>query len=68
MTHLDDYQLDLLERAGKKTGINYWEKINWFNKSQELDGYIDGEDCLDIIADLMCEIERLEEKVEEKEQ
>ena len=67
MTHLDDWQLDLLERAGKKTGINYWEKVNWFNRSQELDGFIDDEELFDIIADLVCEIGRLEEKLEDKE-
>lgn len=66
MMHLDDYELDLLERAGKKTGTDYWSKVNWFNKSQELDGWIASEDLMEIIADLMCEIGSLEEKLEDK--
>lgn len=65
--YLNDYELDLLERAGKKTCTNYWEKVTW-RSAEELDGFITSDDLMEIVADLVCEIDRLEEKIEDMKQ
>lgn len=64
---LDQADLEILEKAGKKTMTNYWENVKWFNP-KELDGYIDGDELIGIIEDLICEIDHLEEKAEDREQ
>ena len=68
MIHIHECDLDILEKAQKITCTNYLEEVNWFNKSQELDGFIDPDVLISAIEDLICEVGRLEEKIEDREQ
>ena len=61
---LEEYDISLLESAGKKTSTNYLEKITWVTEEK---GFIMDDILMDIVSDLVCEIDRLEEKIEDRE-
>ena len=59
----DNY--DVFEKVSKRLMESY--EINWF-KTEEIKGYIEPKEMLSMIEDLLCEIDRLEEKAEKREQ
>ena len=63
---IDESNYEILERAGKITMSNYLEAVNWTD-AENIKGFIDPDELLNIIEDLMCEIHRLEEKIEDRE-
>lgn len=64
---IDESNYEILEKAGKITMSNYLEEVNWTD-AENVKGFIDSDELLDIIEDLICEIHRLEEKIEDREQ
>ena len=64
---VDESNYEILEKAGKITWSNYLEAVNWTD-AENIKGFIDPDELLDIIEDLICEIGRLEEKIEDREQ
>jgi cell division septum initiation protein DivIVA len=59
---IDKNNYDVFEKASKITMTR--TGIRWFDK-ENIDGYIDQEDVISTIEDLICEVERLEEKIED---
>ena len=62
---VDESNFETLDKASKITGTDY--EIKWFD-AKDIDGYIDGDTMLCIIEDLMYEIDRLQEEIEDMEQ
>ena len=62
---VNESNYDIFERVRKITLTNY--EIKWFN-AEEIDGYIDPEGMLAMIEDLVCEVDRLKEEAEDREQ
>ena len=62
---VDESNYETLEKASKMTGTDY--EIKWFD-AENIDGYIDGETMLCMIEDLIYEIDRLQEEIEDIEQ
>lgn len=56
----DNYEI--FEKVSKMTMTNY--EINWWD-AENIKGYIDPDTMLYMIEDLICEVERLEEKIED---
>ena len=62
---IDENNFDILDKASNITGTDY--NIRWFD-AENISGYIDDDDLVSMIEDLVCEIDRLEEKTEDMEQ
>lgn len=62
---VDKNNYPILKRASKITITDY--EIKWFNE-ENIDGYIDTESLVYMIEDLICEIDHLQEKIEDIEQ
>lgn len=62
---VDESNYSTLERASEITLTDY--DIKWFN-AENIDGYIDTETLTNIIEDLINEVDRLQEKIEDIEQ
>lgn len=62
---VDETNFETFEKVRKITLTDY--EIKWFN-AEEIDGYIDPDGMLAMIEDLLCEIDRLKEETEEREQ
>lgn len=56
---------DILEKASNITLTNY--DIKWFD-AENISGYIKEENLIDIIEDLILEVNRLEEEIEDIEE
>lgn len=56
---------DILEKASNITLTNY--DIKWFD-AENISGYIKEENLIDIIEDLIIEVNRLEEEIEDIEE
>lgn len=56
----DNYEI--FEKVSKMTMTNY--EINWWD-AENIKGYIDPDTMLYMIEDLICEVERLEERIED---
>ena len=61
---VDESIFDVIEKAEKITLIRYTAKILW-RDHENLDGYIYQDNLIEIIEDLICEVESLEELVGE---
>lgn len=61
---VDESIFDVIEKAEKITLTRYTDKILWRNH-ENLDGYIYQDNLIEIIEDLICEVESLEELVGE---
>ena len=59
---VDVSNFETLKRASEITLTDY--NIRWFD-AENIEGYIDGEDLLSIIDDLIYEVDRLEEQIED---
>lgn len=62
---VNEENYDMLQKVSKKTMTDYG--IKWFN-AENIEGYIEPDAMYSMIEDLFCEIERLEEKIENIEQ
>lgn len=62
---IDESNYEILEKASKMTGTDY--EIRWFD-AENIDGYIEIETLINIIEDLICEVDRLQEEIEDIEQ
>lgn len=62
---VNESNFDILERASKMTATEY--EIKWFD-AENISGYISTDNLLSIIEDLMCEVDRLQEELEDMEQ
>ena len=62
---VNESNFETLERASKMTSTDY--EIKWFD-AENIDGYIDTENLMSIIEDLICEVDRLQEEIEDMEQ
>lgn len=62
---VDESNFSILEKASKITSTDY--EIKWFD-AENIDGYIDVETLIYIIEDLICEVDRLQEELEDMEQ
>lgn len=59
---IDESNYKILDRVLHLTGTNY--NIKWFD-AENVNGYIDGDDLIEMIEDLIGEIDRLEEEKED---
>ncbi len=59
---VDESNFKILDRASKITGTDY--DIKWFN-AEEIDGYIEEDNLISMIEDLICEVDRLQEELED---
>lgn len=59
---VDESIFGILEKVSNITMTDY--EIRWFN-SENIEGHIEAECMLSMIEDLLCEIEHLEEKIED---
>ena len=62
---VNEDNFDILERASKMTSTDY--EIKWFD-AENIHGFISTDNLLSIIEDLMCEVDRLQEELEDMEQ
>ena len=62
---VDESNYDILQRASEITSTNY--EIKWFD-AENIDGHIDAIELVSIIEDLICEVDRLEEEIEDMKQ
>lgn len=62
---IDESNFDVFDRVQNICGYNY--DIAWTD-SHNLKGMIHPDEMLSMIEDLICEIDRLEEKIEDREQ
>ena len=62
---VDESNFDIFDRVQNLCGYNY--NIAWTD-SHNLKGMIHPDEMLSMIEDLICEIDRLEEKIEDREQ
>lgn len=62
---VDESVFDIIEKASKITLTDY--DIKWFD-AENINGYIDTDNLILIIEDLICEVNHLEEKIEDIEQ
>lgn len=60
---IDESNFDTFDKVQKICGYNY--NIMWTD-SHNLKGYVDPDVMLDMMDDLMCEIDRLQEQLEKK--
>jgi len=59
---INETNYDIFNKVSKLTMTDY--EIKWFN-AENIKGYIDNEGLICMISDLLLEVERLEEKVED---
>ena len=59
---IDESNYKIIYRVSHLTGTNY--NIKWFD-AENVNGYIDGDDLIEMIEDLIGEIDRLEEEKED---
>ena len=59
---VDETNFKILDRASQILGNDY--NIKWFN-AEEIDGYIDDDMILSMVEDLICEVDRLQEELED---
>lgn len=59
---VNESNFDILEKASKITLTDY--EIKWFD-AENINGYIETDNLISIIEDLIYEIDRLEEKIED---
>ena len=62
---VDESNYEILEKASKITVTDY--DIKWFDV-ENIDGYIDNDSIISMIEDLICEVGRLEERIDDLEQ
>lgn len=62
---VDESNYEILEKASKITVTDY--DIKWFD-AENIDGYIDNDSIISMIEDLICEVGRLEERIDDLEQ
>jgi len=62
---IDESDFEILDRASKMMGTNY--NIKWFD-AENFDGYIDKDDLIVMIDDLIREIDRINEEFEDYKQ
>lgn len=62
---VDESNFDTLDRASKITLTDY--DIKWFD-AENIDGYIEPNNVISMIDDLVHEISRLNEKIKDREQ
>lgn len=62
---VDESNYETLEKASKITVTDY--DIKWFD-AENIDGYIDNDSIISMIEDLICEVGRLEERIDDLEQ
>lgn len=61
---IDENIYDDLEKVSKITGVEY--DIKWFD-AENFDGYIENDEILTMMQDLLCEYNRLKEEMEDQE-
>ena len=62
---VNENNFETLEKASKMTGTDY--EIKWFD-AENIKGYIDSETLLSMVEDLIIEVDRLQEELEDMEQ
>ena len=62
---VDESNYEILERVSKLTLTDY--EIRWFDK-KNIYGYIETDNLISMLEDLLCEIDTLEEKYKDLEQ
>lgn len=62
---VNESNFEILDKASKITLTDY--DIKWFD-AENINGYIDTDSLIAIIEDLICEVDHLEEKIEDMEQ
>ena len=62
---VDESNYETLEKASKITVTDY--DIKWFD-AENIDGYIDNDSIISMIEDFICEVGRLEERIDDLEQ
>lgn len=62
---VDENNFEILDKASKITGTDY--EIKWYD-AENINGYIETENLISIIEDLIYEIDRLQEELEDIEQ
>lgn len=59
---INEAEFDIINKAQQLTFTEY--DIKWFNKDL-FEGYIEGDELISIIENLICEIEKLDEQIDE---
>ena len=62
---VDESNFETLEKVSKITLTDY--EIRWFD-AENIDGYIDSSSLFDMVEDLLLEVERLNEEIEDMKQ